>query len=597
MCGLVGVIASGSQPLRTPEPVIVRMRDALTHRGPDDAGLWTDEHAAFGHRRLAVIDPTPAGHQPMLTPDGRFVLLYNGELYNDAELRAELVREGVEFRSSCDTETVLHTVSRHGTSAPPKLRGMYAIACYHIERRRLLLARDPLGIKPLFWTRFRENRRDVIAFASEAHALFAHPSISPEPDPVAISAYLTTIRTTLGRRTLFRGINTLEPGQCLEFDLSGDTAIEHRSDWWDRAHEPADARTADVITDSITRHLRTDVPMCSLLSGGLDSAIVASIARERTGSLNTYCSGCRDAEPIDGVPQSEDFRFAQLVSDAIGTAHHEAPVSRAMFAERWGSMVNRLGMPLSTPNEVAINEVARSMRSDGNVVTLSGEGADELFGGYEAPIRGAQAYIDTGDEDPGVFQLISNAWTPIQQKPAVLSAELWSACEGDAHLIGTYREQFERVRTRAVDPLAAHLAFHRRVNLEGLLRRLDTATMLESVEGRTPFADAAVAMHAEGMPSGERCRVGADSIETKRPLREGFRDRLPTDVVSRPKASFPLPFQVWVGDVAPILLEPGVHHAWFNGDAVRQVASDPKAAWQYAWPMINLALWGRRWWA
>lgn len=600
MCGFVGVVVCGDRPVSVSERDVVAMRDRLTRRGPDDAGVWLGPHAAFGHRRLAVLDPTPAGRQPMATDNGRFVLVYNGELYNDEELRRELRARGVCFQTACDTETLLRALEAWGTGAIPRLRGMYAFAWYDTLERRVLLVRDPLGIKPLCWWLGPVGGGLELVFGSEVTGVLAHPSVPARPDWVTVSAYLTTIRTTLEDRTLFENVRTLRPGEVVELDLGGDEPRAKASIVTlpppERRGDAGEATRA-AVEDSVRAHLRSDVPLCTLLSGGLDSSACALIASRERADLRSYCAGASEDEaPVGGVAQSEDFVFARLVSERLGTRHAEAVVSRELFGERWRWMVGELGVPLSTPNETAIYEVASRLRADGCVVTLSGEGADELFGGYDAPLRMAAAHVASGDEDPGVFQLLAAQWTALEQKPAVLSPGAWRACGGDGELVSSYRSAFERVRTGA-DPLSDHLRFHRLVNLEGLLRRLDTATMLASVEGRTPIADVRVAALAESLPMRDRFVIAGDgSARTKIALRAAFAGDLPREVVERPKASFPLPFQRWVGDQVGVLRESAFAREVFTPEAIETVCADAEASWTLAWPMVNLAIWGRRWW-
>lgn len=566
----------------------------------------------LAHRRLAVIDPSEAGAQPMLLDDaglgergrGRYAVVYNGELYNDAELRDGLDREGVRFRSACDTETLLRALAAWGIDGLRRLRGMYALAFVDRVAKRLVLARDPMGIKPLYYAVGEAE----VSFASEPGPLLGALERTPEPDLCTVSAYLTTIRTTVGSRTLFAGVRSVLPGEVLEFDLSGGEALLAR-----RLNiDPDDVeRSGDglgigsvgaLMDDSVGRHLRSDVPACALLSGGLDSSIIVALARRRaTGEVRTYCSG--HAEGAD----SEDLPFARVAAEHFGTRHTEAPVTRTMFVERWPEMIGRMGVPLSTPNEVAINEVARRLRRDGQVVALSGEGADELFGGYEAPMRLALAWERSWAESRGNrgdgeekcraaarFQVESNAWMPVDLKAEVLRPEVWRVVEGDGALFGWYADQMGEC-LRCAEGLAAHLMFHRRVNLVGLLGRLDTATMLESVEGRTPFADACVCAWAERLPMERRYTEASGSPRTKVALREGFAGCLPSSIVSRAKASFPLPFQDWLVDHAGVLRSSEFARVLFREEAVDQVCRDPAALWRLAWPMINVSMWGDRW--
>lgn len=603
MCGLFGIVST--EPARISDRECCRLRDLLTHRGPDGAGLWRGGLARapgaeviLGHRRLAVLDPTPAGAQPMATPDGRFVLVYNGELYNEPELRSRLAREGAHLTTRCDTETLLWWLATRGRQGLDNLRGMFAFALLDRVTGRVLLARDPLGVKPLYWWQGRSAGADTIVFASEPGPILEHPAVTPEPDMVGVSAYLTTIRTVLGERTMFAGVRALPPGGVLEVEIGSDCLSPRKSDLTIGATPvPPDQAerfglVREVVQSSVGSHLRSDVPICCLLSGGLDSAILSRVAIEEHRGLRTYCAGAEGESEIDGVPQSEDFRFAKEVAADLGTQHTEVLVDEAMFVRRWGEMVAGQGVPLSTPNEVAINGVARHLRADGCVVALSGEGADELFGGYDRVLAPAAAHVAAGNPDPGLLQLSASSWCRLEDKPAVLTPEAWEAAGRDAWLAGWYEDEFAAVG-RGEDPLADHLRFQRRVNLAGLLQRLDSATMLESVEGRTPFADVAVALLAESLPMGDRF-VAPD--RTKIALREAFAADLPASITQRPKASFPLPFQRWLGGGSGLLGESELLRAMVRPEVLSAVAADPNRQWHLAWPLANIALWAERWW-
>jgi len=592
------------------------MRDLLERRGPDGAGMRRWENTLFAHRRLAILDPSEAGQQPMGTPDGRFQLVYNGELYNDAELRAELLAAGSVsggFRSQCDTETVLWAFATWGTDAFEKLRGMFAIALYDRVTHCLHLARDPLGIKPLYY----HIGEKELSFASSPPALLAHPNISAQPNLPMVSAYLTSVRTVLGPHTLFDGVRALEPGEHLTFDaLRGrlynelfyaPKAVEAAS--WDA--ESASEAVREVLEDSVTRHLRSDVPLCSLLSGGIDSSIIALLASDKNPKLNTWCAGGSGQE--EGA-LSEDFEYARQMAEALGTQHREVRVERERFGRDWRWMVDELGVPLSTPNEVAIHGVARGLRDAGCPVALSGEGADELFAGYEPIMLAAQAFLDDEADarTGGRYQLESTSWVPLNIKSHLLTPETLGQVNQDQLLVDHFERTFQRSSAEVgegADPIEAHLRFLRHVNLTGLLGRLDTATMLASVEGRTPFADVRVTDLADRMPLALKLRaarvaVGAGGPESETPeaprgkmmLRDAWRERLPQAIVERPKASFPMPFDRWMGDQAALLKGSSFAASIFNPMLLNEIADKPEQYSQFAWPMFNLALWGERWW-
>lgn len=591
MCGLAGLISVQSPP---GEAVALRMADALAHRGPDDHGSWHDDRLALAHRRLAVIDPGPAGRQPMVTPDGRFVIAYNGEMYNDAEVRTALRGLGVRFCTNCDTETVLHAVAHWGLDARDRLRGMYAFAAWDTRDRTLLLARDELGVKPLYLARLSPRE---LAFASEPAALFQHPGLSPRPDPVVVSAYLSTIRVTLGRRTLFGGVEAVEPGEWIEVDASeAELHLRRHAPMWHTVPAPS-LNTRAAVTDAVRSQLRADVPTCCLLSGGLDSSVISALARASLPALDTYCAGSQDADA-----KSEDFAHARAVADHIGSRHAEAPVSRELFTRRWPELVDAAGLPLCTPNEVAINEVARTLRADGKVVTLSGEGADELFGGYSLPLMLAHDHIAGNADastDPG-HALSVITWISADVKAALLNTP------GDDEALRRWMADLHADTRAQIDAdfpnvdeaerrLHTALRLQRRVNLPNLLRRLDQATMLASVEGRTPYADRVIVRHAETLPMADRFRPHPTEPGTKLSLRRAFADRLPQAVTSRPKASFPLPFEGWL-DGATAALDSAFARELFTPSARDELSQNPAALWNIAWPALNLALWGQRWW-
>ncbi|MEZ6210335.1 MAG: asparagine synthase (glutamine-hydrolyzing) [Phycisphaerales bacterium] len=606
MCGIVGIATSQGRSLSLDRAGVLELSNHIAHRGPDAAGAWSNGHVAIAHRRLSVIDTSQLGAQPMTSgesPTPRLVLAYNGELYNDAELRHELGSLGVRFRSSCDTETVLRAIEVWGTEALHRLRGMFALSIYDTRLRLLTLARDPLGIKPMY---FAQSDGEVI-FASEPTPILAHPRFSARPNLPMVSAYATTIRTVLGNETLFEGIKALAPGQILRSDLSGDRPVLNLSTWWEQREAPRARSTRDVIADSVRRHLRSDVPTCALLSGGLDSTITATLAHDTLPDLRTYCAGAPSDDPDD------DLHHARRVARTLATNHAEAIIDEPRFHERWSWMIDQLGVPLSTPNEVAIYTVASRLRADGCVVTISGEGADELFAGYAIPLDAASAFVDSNNaatsEGGGEFELSASAWIPIDFKPGVFLERVLRAAGHDDFLRSFYAEEFDRAAQETEreqgGALDAHLALHRRINLTGLLGRLDTATMLASVEGRTPFADIEVLRHASSLPMDQKYQPPphadggvalATAHRTKIALRRAFADVVPIEVLNREKASFPLPFQKWVPSRINLLRESRFASQIFRNEAIEAVCASPERLWALAWPMTNLALWGERWW-
>jgi len=624
MCGIVGIARTIGTTRAADDRAVERMRDRLAHRGPDGAGLFSEPHLAIGHRLLAIRDPG-SGSQPFVIrgADGtvRLVLAFNGELYNAANLRRILESEGTVFRTNCDTEVLAHALDRWGTEALPRIRGMFALAAYMPADQRLLLARDPLGIKPLLYAHVPGAEGGELVFASEPAAILDHPDMGIAPDWHTVSAYLSTIRLTLGNRTLFDGMRTLRPGELMLLNLR-EERLKPRLHIW-HTHKPrTDLNMSDpqalldqtraVITDSVRSHLVADQPVCTMLSGGLDSTIMTAIASRHQSPLDSWCTGARDM-----IDEEDDFAYAARAALAIGTAHHECPVDQSDFSERWPAMMHAMCLPLSTPNETAINAISHAISSSAKVV-LSGEGADELFAGYTAPQSAAirymaHPYTESGDPyDPEDFLTDLLSWIHPHTKATLLQPTVLAAADHDRSL----RHEMSILAHDAgggLTDLDGFLRAQRAYNLPGLLGRLDSATMLASIEGRTPFADIAVADLAASIPgtmqfeSHTRCDAGSlahggiatatiTTITGKRILRDAFRSAIPQDIAMRPKVSFPLPFAQWMQDMTPVLESSGPVAEVFSEPALRMIARDPAHHWQMAWPVMNIACWLRIMW-
>ncbi|MEM1451937.1 MAG: asparagine synthase (glutamine-hydrolyzing) [Planctomycetota bacterium] len=597
MCGIVGEVTAQGDASALTDAGAEAWLDRLAHRGPDGRGLWREENVLLGHTRLAVRDPeSAAAAQPIATPCGRYVLAYNGELYDDAALRAELLPEvqrrtgGRGFVTTCDAETLLWALVLRGASALDDLRGMYALAFVDLARRELLLARDPLGVKPLVWAVAGRG----LAFASEPLALVSHPRVDRRPDADMVSAYLATSRRTLAGRTMFEGVEALLPGDVLRVDLCERDPRPVRVARAEAAPltgsftGPTDADACRrVIEDATLRHLVSDVPLCALLSGGLDSTILATIVTGQRPDLATWCaSGVEDGDEVGPDP-----RAARAVATRLGTRHTDVSIDRATFAREWEAHVAHLGQPLSTPNEIAIAETARAMRSGGATVTLSGEGADELFGGYDAALQAFAAHASLPEPPIGAsrFHLEVTSWV----SPADQERLLVVGARRSEFVVGTFDAAYRRGLERANgDPLGAHLEVQREINLNALLERLDAATMRYGIEGRTPFADVEVARFARAVPMERKFVSGRGVDGSKIVLRDAFRSAVPDAITKREKASFPLPFERWSASMAGILDGSRFLAEIVRPAAIRAAVDDPIEQWRLAWLLGNLALWG-----
>lgn len=609
MCGLLGWIGPPGTRAEERRPSFERALQRLDHRGPDGRGVRAEGAALLGHTRLAVRDPDAAGAaQPMVSPCGRWVLVYNGELYEDAALRASLEPEiraatgGEGFRTQCDAETLLWLLSLRGVSALDQLRGMYALALLDARDGVLWLARDPLGIKPLVHTVTAEG---AFAFASEPTALLELDGVTAAPDLEMVSAYLATSRRSLFGRTLFNGVRSVQPGELLRVELDapwrGARVVADASRFAGQVVDTGDARerARELVEESVRAHLVSDRPLCGLLSGGLDSAIVTQLAATARGAqgLATWCAAGHE----DGADVGPDPAAARLVADHVGTAHRAVPVDRGTFVRQWREHVEHLGQPLSTPNEVAISEISRAIRESGAVVALSGEGADELFGGYDGVLTAFDAH-ETARRQLGAghdltsarFHLEATSWVGPAAQEEVLRPEFAGA---SSFLIGAMEREFEAQRLAAgsrASRLEAHLRLQRRSNLTALLERLDGATMRHGVEGRTPFADLRVAAFADALPMEQKFSLEGppEARGSKLVLRRAFADVVPPEVLARPKASFPLPFDRWSAPVTARLTSSEFLREVVRRETLADVVRHPQERWQLAWLLGNLALFG-----
>ena len=498
---------------------------------------------------------------------------------------------------------MLQVLATWGVDGLRRCRGMYAFCFVDTARRVAILGRDPLGVKPLYFAEVRASAEASFGFASEPAAFGAMPGFDVRPDPLGVAAYLTTSRTTFADRTMFRGVSLVRPGQIVRVNYAGDSLRVSVQEVAESGSVARDVRR--IVHESVVSHLRSDVPLCALLSGGLDSSIITAITcAEAPGKdkLRTYCSGARGAT----APGGDDFAFARLVAERLGTTHVEVPVAQDSFARLWGEMIRAQAVPLSTPNEVAIYEVARVLRSEGHKVALSGEGADELFGGYDLALvqsarfrDGSHALVrDHPAIGPGAFELRANAWLSPDAYHDVLTPQILTKIHRGEELSDVFEREFAESAARAQerghdDPLQSHLFFQQRMNLSGLLLRLDSATMRAGVEGRTPFADARVRAVAESLPMSDKFDVRGDRAvsKTKIALRRAFAGVLPQEVVAREKASFPLPFQNWIGCARRAMLESEALREFVREDAIQAAAANPSQYWHLAWPMANLAYW------
>ncbi len=570
MCGIAGFLSAQHAPAER-AAAVARMTAAMRHRGPDDDGLGTWGDATLGMCRLAIFDPAN-GRQPMSTPDGRWHLVFNGAIYNFRALRAELATRGRPFHTECDTEVLLAAVAEWGEACLPRLRGMFAFAAWDAQERRLLVARDPFGIKPLY---FRNQARGGLVFASELNALLASGQVDPDLDPAAASAYLAYLAVP-APQTIYRHVFSLRPGECAVWQGGN---LEIKTYWSLRDAAAADitpcATRADFhaglraqLEDSIRAHVVADVPVGAFLSGGLDSTVVAALmTRLGGGRLRTFSLGFGEAGYSEAEAAADNARH-------LGAEHHATVLGGAQVAADLGRIVRSLDQP--TGDGINTYYVSQAARAGGVTVALSGLGADELFGGYPsfrdvprlarwlplwralpAPLRtGLLARWGRGDErHRKLVDCLRHGNDAVSL--ALLRRRVFAESDRAALLSGDvpYAAHPEESRLAAEVAGAGPLAAVSAAELSGymadvLLRDSDIMSMAHSLELRVPFVDRPLITWLWRQPAEWR----TTPARPKSALVAAVRDLLPPGLAERRKRGFTLPFAVWMrGELRPFL--------------------------------------------
>lgn len=485
MCGIAGTFDLSGTPASP--AVVQRMTDAIAHRGPDGEGVWVEGACGLGHRRLAIIDLSDAGRQPMATADGRFVLSYNGELYNFQELRAELQARGRRFVSRSDSEVLLQAFAEWGIDALPRLNGMFAFAIYDRRERRLTLARDRYGVKPLYWGRFGST----VCFGSECKAILAAPQARAELDREALLEYLT-FQNFFTDRTLFAGIRLLPPGCVLTLEPGSDPSL---STYWDfdfREDLAVDAEELvaegdRLFAQAVSRQLVSDVDVGAYLSGGIDSGAITALAAGQIPGMRTFTIGF-DTRSASGLELGFDERAqSEYMSYLFKTEHYEMVLKAGDMERAMGSLVWHLEEPRvgqSYPNFYAAKLASRFGK-----VVLAGTGGDELFGGY--PWRYYRAVVND-DFEHYVDQYYSFWHRLIPNK--TLRAVVAPIRDEVQHVWtrDIFRDVFQRhaeTLTRPEDYVNHSLYLEAKTFLHGLLVVEDKLSMAHGLESRVPFLD------------------------------------------------------------------------------------------------------------
>lgn len=641
MCGVVGAIGT------VPDDLVPRMLAAITHRGPDDSGVWAAREQAgrpeirLGNCRLAIIDLTAAGHQPMYG-DGS-VLSYNGEVFNYAELRENLATQGVRFRSRTDTEVVHALLDREGSGALARLNGMFALAYWNVRKGELLLARDRYGIKPLYFTKLSNGQ---LLFASEIKALLQSSDVARRVDLEALNDYLRYLWVP-GPKTMFDGIFKLPPGHFMTVRGTSLTITKY----WDvdysttnnsttNDHGAADYAEAvrQALTNAVRRHLISDVPVGLSLSGGLDSsALLALMSREAGERVRTYTIAYRTGDAMLEQAGQLDAQTARSVAASFNADHHELVVAPDII-DLLPDVVVHMDEPVADPAALATLLISREASRDVKVL-LSGQGADELFGGYRLYLA-HQLAVSVGRWPIPADALLGYAAKRVARLPTGLfgvskgrrlAVARYLRTIGQASVLepgyafirmrGYYDEQAQmrlyskgtlnEMRTfDAESRHREHLANAPRAGLNQLLY-LDMKTFLPdlnltymdkmsssaSVEARVPFLDNEVAELAARIPERLKLRNGIG----KYILREAMRGIVPDSVLRREKAGFSAPIRSWLrAELRPLVMdllgeERVYRRGYFNPSVVNRMVLDNAGGKDdqplRVWALLTFELW------
>lgn len=638
MCGICGAYAYGRSDLALDGELVAAMAATMAHRGPDDAGVYLsrDRRLGMGFRRLAIVDLSPGGHQPMINEDGGLAIVFNGEIYNHGEHRRWLESRGHRYRGRADTETIIHLYEEYGEDCVHYLRGMFAFAIWDEARGRLFMARDRLGIKPLYYT----LAGGTLIFGSEIKSIVAFPGVKSEVDPLALSHYLTFM-VPPAPLTMFRGIRKLPAGHRMTIDAGGEVRV---AQYWNAAtaaeqYAPSDQQWAErlleLLKESVRLRLMGDVPIGVLLSGGVDSSLIAALMAEASEKpINTFSVGFKD------YPRYNELDYAREIAARVGAVHREVMIDHRDALDYLPQMVHSQDEPIGDWVCVPLYFVSRLVRESGVRVALVGEGADELFCGYPLymasialrPWRPLLARVPTQVYGTGaalasrlrlagvgiarkperLLQLLEASggrfWGgAIAFRPAdkrrLLATPLWQSDEIDASA-DFIESAYSRLRElrRGADTLEEMTCLELRHRLpELLLMRVDKIAMSVAVEARVPFLDHKLVEFALRIPQAIKIR----GRRTKALIKQAAAGLIPERIIQRPKQGFAAPGSGWfrnelAKEVRATLLEGQMVKRGYLNRAFVTHLLDQHQACGYdrgveLWNLYNAEMWHRHW--
>ena len=625
MCGICGIFYTDATHT-VDRDVLAGMNRQIVHRGPDDEGFFVEGNVGVAMRRLSIIDVT-TGHQPIANEDESLWIVFNGEIYNHAALRAQLEAQGHRYRTRSDTETIIHLYEQYGRDCVKYLRGMFAFAIWDRNRKALFAARDRLGIKP-FYYRFDGK---TFLFGSEIKAILAHPGVRAEFNVGMLSEYLA-FGYLSGSQTMFAGINKLPPAHTLEIDSAGKLNLQS---YWDLT-VPVDSEGQprefyvksyrEMLESCVSSHLMSDVPLGVFLSGGLDSSTVAALTTKiRREPIATFAVGY-------GEEKFSELRYARQVAQHIGSQHHEVRLNREEFFSALPHLIWHEDEPIVWPSSVSLYFVAKLARNRVKVV-LTGEGSDETLGGYTRYAWTlANSRMDSMYRSltPSVFRqkmrgaigsalLSSGLRRKLEHTFLGRDGESWSSFYFDNFYSAFSASEQAQLLTpdaheQAGQAYADSMAYwdkssgdllHRllytdiHTHLVELLMKQDQMSMAASVESRVPFLDHVLVEFTARIPA----KYSIGGLSGKHILKSAVEDLLPHSIIYRKKMGFPTPWAYWLAgpqldSLEKMVLEPRtLERGLFERYAVRKLFIEHRAGHRdngnRIWRLLNLEIWHR----
>ena len=621
MCGILGIYNLDGKAVD--QNVIVKMGNQISHRGPDGEGLFVQNNIGFIHKRLAILDPSDNGQQPMYSTDGKWIVIFNGCIYNFKELREELIEEGHTFQSETDTEVITEGLSAYGSSYFERFNGMFAIGAWNREEEKLYISRDRYGIKPLYYW----FNGKTIVFASEIKAIIKHPDYEMGVDFDALNEYFT-FQNIFSYNTLFKGVHMLPPANTVVLDC--ETKFVKHNSWWDydfsktkdaMSFDDAKKQTKELFEQAVTRQMVSDVPVGAYLSGGMDSGSIASVASKQVDRLSTFTCGFDMNEVTGREANFDERRDAELMANHLKTEQFEQVMNAGDI--RWSLPklvyhLEDLRVGMSYPNYYIARLASKFVK-----VCLQGTGGDELFGGY--PWRYYKVFDSLSQED--FFDQYYDFWqrlVPKEEKEALFSQNVLNQIDLDAP-----RKVFERVFTfndklkydTPQDHINNSLYFEIKTFLPGLFLVGDKLSMAHGLEERFPFMDNDLVDFAMQVPVEHKLgdlKKEIDKIDEnveskkkayrehddgKNVLRKAMQDYIPEQILNRKKQGFSAPDENWYrGENADYIKEILLHSdtmctEYINEDYIKKIVdehlNEEKNHRLLIWSFLNFEWWCR----